>query len=1061
MNPFAEDIQFDPRLYEVVSRAGKKNDKTKLKGLRELNDMLDGVDLEANIDTLLEVVEDAMKSQDLQIKNLSIDILYRLLSSVKDRLKFKRVLSIWLYGFIENPVYSTSKKIFTEFVRIEELEDEFVQILNFKENPVLGLSCLQLLVKKGRKDYSGVISENIKYLDLNSARELREIYKLCKMQGKIEGLYKKVVEVRGPNLANLKWKILLDIFGSVPECIKSDGKYLDSETLSRAVEKLDVCDDIPVRTIDALRIVFPKIKDKRHYMKGYLKNGSIEEICILEFLNDFHFLNENAGFETVNKLIENVMNIHFQSDRDVEKSISKMNIEVHSESCPSPNEKLRESHEHICSLDESDFRGSILRMLLSSLDGLHGKKKIIRADILGIELNPDEFSKEEIEEVFQHSVNVFPKDYILNSSFSCNLLPLVLKYPEDVGEEKIRKTICKDNLFLFIPVCKDLDFLRSLVFSYDNRSINEIYLSSDIPSELDLDFYYRLGDKIDKPRIVDYKRVLEQYLDREFISGMIESEIMDRNVLYTTVVEQLSLTDVPISTSYTSAFYDWDECFYRDIKIREQSQMVLGLRDVYICIHKGALEAFLLLVLDAMCDDEDESLDEKLKSMGVPGGKKALAESVLGSQSAIEKWKNTDLGTNQHFVEKVFFDLGLPSRRCGDKKLEQLLEEGGPRAIDYVFRKHIIPPRFVASVDFSYLSNKALMYVIGILERGSRNGFPIRFEEFPVEDLESCFCVDRKAIDTHLLESLGLVRTLEDLGIEEVVQMIEKDQQLQRKELYKKRYSIYSPLLRTIYIHVANSILNMYSISRLDINSVDDEVYSLLRGCLFESEILFWNLLLNSLLTIRNIRVNAFLEKMVGKNEKWKEFLQDADLEQRSLFAFVFPNLFATAPKMEIFLDPFILKETSIGVIDVSAKTQKLTNGFDIRITYEAGGTQFTALISIPSDYPYKKPIFTSEMGKKSLLNLKINEMIKRCSKFMELVGLWKINIDEKLSGHGECPICYLVIDIHDSSFPNAQCETCKNKFHSRCIVKWVAAGTRNNCPMCRRPIEVIPGKGT
>ncbi|KMV66167.1 hypothetical protein M970_051100 [Encephalitozoon cuniculi EcunIII-L] len=1061
MNPFVEGLQFDSRLYEIVSKVGKRSEKTKLRGLLELKDVLDTVDVEANIDTLLEIVEDTIKSQNLQIKNLSIDVLYKLLSSVEDRSKFKKVLSAWLYGFIENPEYVVSRKIFAEFVDIGELEDEFVRMLDFKEDPVLGLVCLQLLVKKGRKDYSRMAAESIEYLDLNSPRELREVYKLCKALGRIEGLYEKVIAVKGPKLANLKWRLLLDISDTVPECIRDDGKYLDGDILSRVVERLNVCDDIPVRSPDSLRVVFSKVKNKEEYLKEYLKNGSLEGLCILEFLGDFQFLNENVDFDVVNRLVKNVINIHFQGDEDISKLVAKMDVKDSSRNMGHLDNGQEDNHFHKCSSIGPDGNEDILKALLSSLDGVQGKRKIIRGDILNVELNPQEFTREEVEEVFQHSVNVFPKEYMLNTSFTCDLLPLVLKYPEDVEEEKIRKTVCKDSLKLFMDACKDLDLLRSLVFSYDDRSLMEIYLSSDTPPALDLDFYYRLGDRVDRPRVIDYSRILEEYLDSGFIRSMVEKNVINRDMLYNAVVLQLSSLEVPISTSYTNPFYDLDECFYKNVGIREQSQVLLKLRDLYMKIYKGPGEAFLLLLLDAMCDDEDESLDRELRSRGIEDGRNMLGKNVLQSKSTIDRWRGIYLGENHHFVEKVFSDLGLPSRRCSDRKLEQLLERGGPRAIDYVLRKHDVPPQFVASVDFSYLSNEALSRAVSTLELACRKGFPINFVELPFEGCPEFPNADRESADDNLLMLLAKsnYRNLRSLDMKGVVRMIERDHLLSRKEFYRKRHTIYLPLLRSIYGHIADSVLNMYSISRLDMNSVDSEVYVLLRGCFLGSTVLFWDLLLNSLLIVRNISINAFFEKMVGEKEEWRVFLQDAGLEQRSLFAFVFPNIFSSIPKMEVSLDSFILKEASRTIADVTVKARKLTNGFDIGIAYTAGGTLFTALIAIPSGYPYKKPIFTSEIGRKSLLNLRINEMIKKCSKFMELVGLWKINIDEKISGHRECPICYFVIDMHDSSFPSSRCATCKNKFHTRCIVKWAATGARSNCPVCRRPIEITSVK--
>lgn len=1063
MNPFVEGSHFDPRLYGIVSRISKRSDRTKLEGLRELSGVLGSVDVEANLDALLEVVEKTLRSQDMQIRNASADVLYGLLSSVPDRSRFRRALSIWLYGFIESPGHGASRKIFAEFVSVEELEDELVAMLDFKEDPAVGLTCLLLLARKGKgkRSYAKVLADNVKYLSLSSAKELGEVYRVCMEVGKVEGLYEKVVMAKGPSAMNAKWKLLLDVFDAVPECIASDGKYLDCEVLSRVVERLSCCDNVPVRGVEALRVVFPKVRDRRRYLKEYLSHGSIGGLCILEFVDDFRFLNENVSFETVNRLVANVLRIHCGSESDVLKMVEGMGIGDGTRDVPASGSREKDRTVHRCSSSGCEDRKEVFKTLLSSMDGLRGKEKIVRADVLGMSLDPNEFSREEIEEVLLHSVNVFPKEEMLGMAFEGNVLPLVLKYPADVGEERIRRAVNKDNIHLFIPVCTDLELVRSLVFCHDDRSVLEIYLSSDTPWELDLDFYYRLGDKIDKPRAVDGRRVVSEYLEGGFVKKLISEGVVERAVLYDAAIGQLCSLCLPMNTSYTDGFYDLDECFYRDVEPRSSARMVLGLMDVYVEVYEGPSEAFLLLVLDAMCGDEDGALDCKLRRRGVSGGKQALADEVLSSKDVVEKWKGVCMGKNKHFVERVLCDLGLPFERCSNKTLEELLDMRGPRAVDYVIRKHNVPLQFVAFADFSYLSDEALSRAVGGLQSAFSNRFPADITGLSLEGQGHSLDTGEDAVDDNLLMSLvrSNFRCLETLDAKDVVRMIERDRLLSGKEFYRRRLAIYLPLLRSLYSHMADSMLNMYSISRLDVNSVDGEVYGLLRECLLGSEALFWDFLLNTMLIVRNTSVNAFVERMVREKEEWEGFVESADLEQRSLFAFVFPNIFCTLPRMEVSLDSLIEREASRAIMDVAVKAQKLTNGFDVRIAYTAGGAPFTALVTIPSDYPYKKPTFSSDVGKKSLLDLKINEMIKKSSKFMELVGMWKINIDEKMSGHKECPICYFIIDMHDSSFPTTQCSTCKNKFHPRCIVKWVASGTRSTCPICRRPMESIEGK--
>ena len=50
---------------------------------------------------------------------------------------------------------------------------------------------------------------------------------------------------------------------------------------------------------------------------------------------------------------------------------------------------------------------------------------------------------------------------------------------------------------------------------------------------------------------------------------------------------------------------------------------------------------------------------------------------------------------------------------------------------------------------------------------------------------------------------------------------------------------------------------------------------------------------------------------------------------------------------------------------------------------------------------------------------------------------IWKQNLDQKYQGVEPCYICYCI--MHNTSFtmPTSQCRTCKNKYHSSCLVSY------------------------
>jgi hypothetical protein len=70
----------------------------------------------------------------------------------------------------------------------------------------------------------------------------------------------------------------------------------------------------------------------------------------------------------------------------------------------------------------------------------------------------------------------------------------------------------------------------------------------------------------------------------------------------------------------------------------------------------------------------------------------------------------------------------------------------------------------------------------------------------------------------------------------------------------------------------------------------------------------------------------------------------------------------------------------------------------------------------------------------------------------LEAMLRWKVSMDKHFSGVDTCPICYSLFHVQDRSLPSLPCRTCKNKFHSACMYKWVRVSRNNTCPMCRTP---------
>eukprot|EP01119_Soliformovum_irregulare_P018327 TRINITY_DN559_c3_g2_i2.p1 TRINITY_DN559_c3_g2~~TRINITY_DN559_c3_g2_i2.p1 ORF type:complete len:120 (+),score=20.20 TRINITY_DN559_c3_g2_i2:80-439(+) len=72
----------------------------------------------------------------------------------------------------------------------------------------------------------------------------------------------------------------------------------------------------------------------------------------------------------------------------------------------------------------------------------------------------------------------------------------------------------------------------------------------------------------------------------------------------------------------------------------------------------------------------------------------------------------------------------------------------------------------------------------------------------------------------------------------------------------------------------------------------------------------------------------------------------------------------------------------------------------------------------------------------------------------LDAILLWKSSLDRHFEGVECCPICYSLVHITSHTLPNLACKTCKNKFHSACMYKWIKVSHKNDCPLCKTPFN-------
>ena len=72
--------------------------------------------------------------------------------------------------------------------------------------------------------------------------------------------------------------------------------------------------------------------------------------------------------------------------------------------------------------------------------------------------------------------------------------------------------------------------------------------------------------------MIDYSRLIREYLDCQFIEDLISNGVVDRRLLYDAVLRHITSLNLLVSTNCTGSFYDLDECFTGILESRMEIQ---------------------------------------------------------------------------------------------------------------------------------------------------------------------------------------------------------------------------------------------------------------------------------------------------------------------------------------------------------------------------------------------------------------------------------------------------------------------------------------------------------
>jgi len=140
----------------------------------------------------------------------------------------------------------------------------------------------------------------------------------------------------------------------------------------------------------------------------------------------------------------------------------------------------------------------------------------------------------------------------------------------------------------------------------------------------------------------------------------------------------------------------------------------------------------------------------------------------------------------------------------------------------------------------------------------------------------------------------------------------------------------------------------------------------------------------------------------------------------------------------------------------MTVKVSKMAR--EVTASYPVDDQAMDLLVRLPSTFPLK-PVEVEGLRRVGLNEQQFKRMQLASQaavnfwsgSIIDALTLFSKNVKLHFQGITECAICYSILAVTpDRSLPNKACSTCKNKFHSGCLLKWFKSSNSSSCPLCR-----------
>lgn len=1069
MNPFNSQTQYDGHLAEIITRINKSSALALKDALKELLEYLPNSSYRSDYKIVLKTILPHLDSAEKATVNKIVYFLARKLGAGP----LRSIQVQWLYSNIDSQD-SCSRRLIGDYFDVSSVAGEFERFLKF-DDYLKDLQCFKFLVEKSKEPHYFDISK----LPLQTYLELDKIYEILailkrrnplnfikgniKESGKLEMLSREAFDrihgISNQLLISKKYRILLDIYNYFDEKVYQESAYLTpdliKELVSRSIDNGNIgvvgegisIENLAIRSLSQFDVLVPYIKNKEKFI---LRNIN-DSMCIFELMLKYkvsgHLILENA-----NKF----------------SSVAEQSIKRHYllRTCPHHDNLSAYHGEH------SEENATMLRDIYSIFSGRY---KIVVASLIGDLLSPDEFQVQDIDDVMEYSVQVFPREVFFSKSFTSSASHFFKKYPETLNElvktgrlEEFLSRFSATKPEQIIRYITDIDILVKYLSGLTKDERLALCFLNTCP-KLKIAYLYYLRDEIEEFD-VDYAVVFEHFFQVDFLRYLLQKNNNIANFVENCL---LYITYLPFKNTvmYNGYNFDTEPEFYYNLGLPERDSGLKALFSVLASVKLDLKAEFLLHIIEVALFYPFKFSDQLKSHLKVPEERERYR-------------KMFDLREKSFMVDRLLLE------GCESKVKLETLKANVKKAQDVILRNVVVPKCYLANLNPSFLSNKALEGVVhSICNDVSKCSLigTIKFEDRS----------DLKGIGMDSLQplKLALEGTSPDcasIGIPSLVDaffkkseifdltnftyLLENDEILRSLEFRSERLSIYEPYIKRIVERYSEIFSNMYSISKLE-NADDNAVFELIMQPLFHLKHSFWTILSRVLFATNNIYISFFIEKILIRYV-WedsdsnflvrnsivpvKQYVSMCCSSELSMLAFALPNLYGRLNVKKALDFEDLVKSSVDRKIDGGKVTYSSTgDSHRLRFLYRADSLVHEANITIPLNFPFKKARIDFDGSAKNIkFYHKLNEILGRTSKFVEIFLLWKIDIDNHLLGYSECLICYFIMEPKYRTLPEFKCEVCGNCFHDKCIYKWASESKRAHCPFCRSELPLWD-KGT